>query len=108
MSVAERISSDVSRLTRDFGESFRCTDSDGKIRTITAIFDDAFELSKPGGYDFADTGPAATAQTSAVEDYQRGNTFERVSTGDIFYFLKRESDSHGLSIVYLSKDEPHG
>lgn len=106
--VAERISSDVSRLTRDFGEPFRYTNSASTVRTIQLIFDNAFERSTPGNLDYSGTGPAATGATSDVENMARGETLTRVDDGTVWYFMRHEPDSHGMSIIYLSADQPNG
>jgi hypothetical protein len=108
-SVAERISSDVQKLIRDFGETFSYTNADNETAKIQLIFDNAFELASPGNLDYSGTAPVALGATSDVEGLTtREVQFTRASTNVIYYFLKHEPDGSGLSLVYLSTDTPHG
>ena len=109
-SVAERISSDVSKCIRDFGESFRCTDSDGNVKTIQGIFDSNFQLEESLGSDYAAKAIAGTFATADVSGYDRGNQFYRIATSETFYLLHPEGDGiqDGLTILIFSKDPPHG
>jgi hypothetical protein len=108
-SVAERIAADVSKCIRDFGESFRCTHS-GSISTILGIFDANFSLENSVGGNYSAKAIAGTFATADVEDYERGDTFERVKTGVTYYLLHPEGDGmeEGLTVLIFSKDPPHG
>jgi hypothetical protein len=110
-SVAERISSDVQKFLRDFGETFSYTNADSETSKVWMIFYNTYQAIEPGGLEYSGRGPAVLCASADVPSLSRAAQFVREKTGVTYYFLKHDPDNDdegGMSTVELSTDTPHG